>query len=91
MAEKEDENPFLILDLKKKTVLSECRMFFTFPTLGHAWTLEKSEEGQNWQLVGKQDQTAIRSPHVVKGIGAARFLRINILQGSPGIWEIEVY
>ncbi len=91
MADKEEGKPTLILDLKKKTIVSECRMFFTFPTLGHAWTLEKSDDGTLWQMVEKQNKLIMKSPHVVKEIGEARYLKISILQGSPGIWEIEVF
>ena len=32
-----------------------------------------------------------RSPHVAKGIGEARYLRLHILRGDAGLWEWKIY
>jgi hypothetical protein len=91
MADMDGEIPTFFIDLKKKTVLSECRIFFTFPTLGHTWILEHSVDGKSWQVAGKQEELARRAPHIVKNIGETRYLRLSVFQGVAGIWEIELY
>jgi hypothetical protein len=71
--------------------VSECDFFFTQPTLGHAWVLEKSLDGVKWTLCDQEGEVAVRSPHIAKGIGKARYLRLKITQGVPGLWEWKVY
>jgi hypothetical protein len=33
----------------------------------------------------------LRSPHVDKKAARARYLRLTILKGEPGLWEFRVY
>jgi len=86
-----DKTPWLTLDFGETKLLSQCEMAFTFPAFGHAWILEKSIDGRNWQVCGIQDEPVARSPHIATGIGEARYLRIKIIKGNPGLWEIKVY
>ena len=91
MASGDDKTPSFTLDLGKNLSIKTCEMSFTFPAFGHAWILEKSVDGRHWQICGIQDEAVARSPHVAKEIGEARYLRLKIVKGNPGLWEIKVY
>jgi hypothetical protein len=86
----EDRQKWLQIDLGKTVKLDHCDLFFAHPTLGHAFTVEKSLDGKIWQIV-KEEKLVIRSPHVASQIGKTRFLRIRITEGTPAIWEIKLY
>lgn len=87
----DDMQKFWQIDLGKTKKLDECRIFFAHPTLGHAFVLEKSPDGKNWQTVLEEKTRTIRSPHVGKNIGKTRYLRIRINEGTPAIWEVKLY
>lgn len=86
----EDRQKWWQIDLGKPAKLDHCELFFAHPTLGHAFTVEKSLDGEKWQIV-KEEKLAIRSPHVASQIGKTRFLRVRINEGTPAIWEIKLY
>lgn len=86
-----DANAWWQLDLGSIRSVGRMELFFVHPTLGHAFVCEKSDDGERWTTVQEQKETAIRSPQVVKNIGLARYLRVRILQGQPGIWEVKLY
>ena len=65
--------------------------FFTRPTEGHAWRLEKSADGKNWQTCAEQGKVQARSPHIAGAIGEARYLRLHIRRGDAGLWEWKIY
>lgn len=79
------------VDLGRSKTLDHCDIFFAHPTLGHAFVVEKSLDGKSWQTVTEDKTRTIRSPHVASQIGKTRYLRIRILEGTPGIWEVKVY
>jgi len=87
----EDAQKWWQVDLGKTQQLDRCDIFFAHPTLGHAFVLEKSMDGKTWQTVLEEKTRAIRSPHIGKIIGEARFLRIRIQEGTPAIWEVKIY
>lgn len=91
VADGDDKNPYFLLDFGEKKEIKQCDMAFNFPALGHAWILEKSLDGEKWEVCGLQNEQVARSPHCVYELGEARFLKINITKGSPGLWEIKVY
>ncbi len=91
LASPEDKAPYLTLDFGEVKALSTCEMAFTFPAFGHAWILEKSRDGRDWRVCGIQNEVVARSPHVATEIGEARYLRLKIIKGNPGIWEIKVF
>ena len=91
MASENDKAPHLTLDFEKTVNLKQCDLSFTFPAFGHAWILEKSLDGKHWEVCGIQNEAVARSPHTITEIGEARYLRVNIIKGSPGLWEIKVY
>ena len=90
-ANPDDTKKWWQVDLGKEKMLDRCEIFFAHPSLGHSFTVEKSADGKNWQIVHEEKQRAIRSPHVAKQIGKTRFLRIRIQEGTPAIWEVKLY
>ena len=87
----DDKNPWVVVDLKNKQTVSSVEIAFTLPTYGHSWVLEKSNNGKKWTMCAREDQKKVKSPHVVNGIGKARFLRLSVLEGEAGVWELKVY
>lgn len=79
------------IDFGKAKKIERCEIFFAHPTLGHAFIVEKSLDGKNWQTALEEKERAIRSPHIAKEIGETRFLRVRIQEGTPAIWEVKLY
>ncbi len=90
VASKEDKEPWIMLDFGKKTSISKCEMYFVFPASGHAWILEKSDDGINWTKIDEQHSKAVKSPHISDKKVKARYLRLKITDGEPGLWEFKV-
>ena len=84
-------NHWMQIDLHKEQDIVHCQLFFTLPTQGHAFKLEKSLDSVDWTVCHNSPDVAIRTPHVVENIGKARFLKVTILSGDPGLWEFKVY
>ena len=61
------------------------------PAAGHAYKLESSLDGKTWAAYGGHADVALRSPHVDLKRARARYLRVTILAGEPGLWEFRVY
>lgn len=87
----DDKNPSFTLDFGEVKKLNQCEMAFTFPTSGHAWILEKSLDGKKWEVCALQNEQVARSPHLANDLGEARFLKLKIVKGNPGLWEMKVY
>jgi hypothetical protein len=86
-----DTAPWYQVDLGKTRQIRQTELNFVNPTAGHAYKLEYSLDGTNWQLYGDHEDVVVESPHIdVKSI-RARFLKVTILQGTPGLWEFKVY
>jgi hypothetical protein len=90
-ADDKDISPWWQIDLGKAKAVNRVEMAFVQPTLGHAWTLEKSLDGRKWEVCGVQEGLAMRSPHVAVNIGTARYLKVTIHAGTPGLWEFRVF
>lgn len=91
IAAESDSSPYIIADLKKVCNLEECQFYFTRPTEGHTWRLEKSVDGKRWESCAEQGKLQVRSPHMATGIGEARYLRLHIRRGDPGLWEWKMF
>lgn len=91
MADANDENPWLIAEFKEPTQVAECRFAFVHPTEGHAWRLEKSENGIDWQPCARQNEVKACSPHIAKVGEKVRFLRLSIIEGAAGLWEWTIF
>ncbi len=91
MAGANDAQPWYQLDLGKTRRVARTELYFVKPTVGHAYRLESSVDGKKWKVIGGHDDIQIRSPHIDEKIGRARYLRVTILKGTPGLWEFRAY
>ena len=91
MAADTDSSPFITVDLKEIRKVGECQFYFTRPTEGHTWRLEKSIDGKHWQMCAEQGKVQVCSPHIAKEIGETRYLRLHIRRGDAGLWEWKIY
>ena len=81
----------IAVDLKEIRKVGECQLYFTRPTEGHTWRLEKSIDGKHWQMCAEQGKVQVCSPHIAKEIGETRYLRLHIRRGDAGLWEWKIY
>lgn len=64
--------------------------YFVLPAHGHAYKIESSHDGKTWQPYAEHTDVRIQSPHQDKNSVRVRYLRLTILQGTPGFWEFRV-
>jgi hypothetical protein len=91
MATSSDSEPWFSVDLGKVQKIKRCESSFVKPTAGHAYRLEYSIDGKNWKGCGGHTEVLIQSPHIDTPAIKARYLKITILKGTPGLWEFKVY
>lgn len=91
MAAREDNVPWFQVDLGAAREISRTEAYFVQPTHGHAYKIESSLDGKIWQPYGGHDDVRIQSPHRDAKRLRARYLRLTILTGTPGLWEFRVY
>ncbi len=91
MAEEDDKQPWISVDLKEIRKVSECKVAFVHPAEGHSWHLEKSVDGKIWTPCARQETLQACSPHIIPVNDRIRYLRLYILQGTAGIWEWSIY
>lgn len=91
MADDRDGMAWIVADLGKKRKIRRSEIYFVRPTAGHAYSLEGSVDGREWEVCGGHENSLVKSPHV-DDVGAKyRYLRVRILVGEQGIWEWNVY
>lgn len=90
MAAGGDATPWWQIDLGTARDISGTEAYFVKPAAGHAYKLESSLDGQAWSPYGGHEDVVLRSPHVDKKPARARYLRLTILKGEPGLWEFRV-
>lgn len=91
MAETNDDHPWLMVDLGEAMQVTECQFAFVHPAEGHAWHLEKSNDGTNWQPCVEVKEVKACSPHVATVGDKVRYLRLHIDKGAAGLWEWKIY
>jgi len=91
MAADGDTSPWWQIDLGAPRDIVGTETYFVKPAAGHAYKLEASLDGRTWNPYGGHEQLALRSPHVDQKPVRARYLRLTILEGTPGLWEFRVY
>ena len=89
-ADPDDKAAWLMVDLGSVQPTDRVELRFSTPTLGQAFVLEASVDGEHWRRCGGLDQPQARSPHIVEKTGNARFFRVTITAGDPGLWEFKV-
>ncbi len=91
MAVSGDKEKWWMLDLGESREINRTEAYFVKPTAGHAYKLEYSLDGKSWKSYGGHDEVVLRSPHIDEKRVHARYLRVTILRGEPGLWEFRVY
>lgn len=91
MAAGKDAEEQFQLDLGEVRDIRRTELYFVTPTLGHAYRLECSDDGETWRTCGGHEDLQVRSPHIDRMPLSTRFLRVTILRGTPGLWEFRVY
>lgn len=91
MAAPGDASPWFQVDLGEARDIQRTEAYFVKPAAGHAYKLEWSLDGQNWQPYGGHDEVILRSPHRDEKTVRARYLKLTVLKGEPGLWEFRVY
>lgn len=86
-----NEHATLILDLGKITKVSEIASSFVKPTAGHSYLLSYSVNGNLWKVYKKRDKLSFESPSIDKHKVNARYIKLTLLQGITGVWEIKVF
>mgnify|MGYP003764649255 CR=1 FL=1 len=87
----EDANPWLMVDLQEVKQIDRCELSFIFPTFGHAYKVEKSNDGRSWIICKEITQAEVCSPHFIDYIGETRYLKVTITEGKPGLWNFKIY
>lgn len=91
MAAPNDTTPWFQIDLGAPRDVLGTEAYFVQPTHGHAYKIEASLDGKVWQTYAEHADARIQSPHADKKSTRTRYLRLTILQGTPGLWELRVY
>jgi hypothetical protein len=91
LADPADSAPWFQVDLGAPRDIHRTEAYFVKPSAGHAYRLEWSLDGQTWQTYGGHEDLACRSPHRDEKSVHARYLKLTILRGEPGLWEFRVY
>lgn len=87
MAQEADKDCWLMVDLGRQTKVYESELYFVRPTAGHAYILEGSADGTEWEPCGGHADVQKRSPHRDLIQKAYRFLRVTITEGVKAIWD----
>ena len=91
MAAANDANAWYQVDLGQVCSIKRTELYFVKPTAGHAYRLEYSPDGEDWYPYAMHPEVRVQSPHTDMKSVHARYLRVTILQGTPGLWEFRVY
>lgn len=91
MAAAGDKELWWQIDLGEPRDIVGTEAYFVKPAAGHAYKLESSLDEKTWTPYGGHEDVVLRSPHVDKKSARARYLRLTILKGEPGLWEFRVY
>ncbi|MCK7554069.1 family 43 glycosylhydrolase [Chitinophaga sedimenti] len=91
MAATGDEDRWLVADLGEVRKVRGSEVYFVRPTAGHAYILEYSTDAKEWKRCGGQNVPVVRSPQSDRVNIRGRYLRVKILNGTPGIWEWKIY
>ena len=81
---------WLMVDLGRPMVVYASELYFVRPTAGHAYMLEGSADGKEWEPCGGHTDVQKRSPHQDLIQKTYRYLRVTITEGVQGIWEWRI-
>lgn len=86
-AETDTTDCWLMVDLGSVRNVETSSLAFVRPTAGHAYRLEGSVDGKNWQVCGGHEEVRKLSPHRDAINQSLRYLRVKITAGIRGVWE----
>jgi hypothetical protein len=86
-----DQKPWFQVDLGAPRDIRRTEAYFVKPAAGQAYRLEWSLDGKQWNSYGEHDDVVLCSPHRDEKSVRARYLKLTILKGEPGLWEFRVY
>jgi hypothetical protein len=86
-----DQAPWFQVDLGAPRHLRRTEAYFVKPAAGQAYRVESSLDGRHWNLFGENADVVLCSPHNDEKSVQARYLKLTILKGEPGLWEFRVY
>jgi hypothetical protein len=89
MAREQDPSPWLQLDFGRRRHVRRIEIYFVKPTGGHIYRLDMSIDATHWHTVQPTEALSVESPNVVQTAIDARYLRVYILKGTAGIWELR--
>jgi len=90
MAANSDNNATMMIDLGKVTKIGRSEIAFVRPTAGHAYLLEGSRDGRQWDRIAAHGLKKC-SPQTDQIGKRYRYLRVTITEGIKGIWEWKTY
>lgn len=90
MAANSDNNATMMIDLGKVTKIGRSEIAFVRPTAGHAYLLEGSRDGRQWDRIAAHGLKKC-SPQTDQIGKRYRYLRVTITEGVKGIWEWKTY
>ena len=91
MADGQDPTPWLQVDLGSVHNIKRTDAYFVMPTAGHAYRVESSIDGAHWKVYQVPQPLVVESPHTAQAAVSARYLRIYVMKGTPGLWEFHVW
>jgi hypothetical protein len=91
MADEQDPTPWLEVDLGAVHRIKRAEAYFVTPTAGHSYRIEYSTDNTHWSIYQPPQPLTIESPHTTRGFASARYLRIFVMKGAPGLWEFHVW
>ncbi|MBP3714071.1 MAG: family 43 glycosylhydrolase [Phocaeicola sp.] len=91
MAAEDDYNAWVTLDLGKVRKVHGSDIYFVRPTAGHAYKIETSDDGYQWNVFCEQKEKRMQSPHSDQLNLKCRYIRVWITEGLAGIWEWNIY
>ena len=91
LADSADTAPWFQVDLGAPRDIRRTEAYFVKPAAGPAYRLEWSLDGKTWQPYDGHDEVILRSPHRDEKSVRARYLKLTVLKGEPGLWEFRVY
>ncbi|MCF0198939.1 MAG: family 43 glycosylhydrolase [Bacteroidaceae bacterium] len=91
MPDPKDLACWIEMDLGEVKAVKGSEIFFVRPTAGHAYRLEASTDGVHWKPCGGHQDLQMRSPHCDRVKTKARYLRVTITGGEPGVYEWNVW
>lgn len=92
MAADSDSDKWIVADLGRIRSIKGSEVWFVRPSAGHAYKLEGSKDGEQWQVCGGSPTPRQRSPHSDDLAGQRlRYLRLSITEGVAGIWEWHIF